>query len=174
MALPKARSAGRRYWWMAFPAAGSRPIPPSPARPACGQPAQSRGDAGGHARARPQPHGERDAAVQADAVDNHARNRRGQRIGNRERGEDQAILRVREMELGLDERREMRERLAVQIIDAGREQEGGEDQPAEAVGGLFTTEALRRGEMRDLPHYCALRVCRQANSKELRVSAPRR
>ena len=74
-------------------------------------PAESAGEAGGDSGARPQPDREADGAVQADAIDQQAGERRAGGVGEGEGAADPAVLRVREVELARQHGRQRGERL---------------------------------------------------------------
>src|ERR1019366_6903499 len=73
-------------------------------------------------------------AIAADAIDQHAGERRAGHVGDGEGRENQAVLRIGKMEFGADQRRQRGQRLPVQVIDGGREHKYRQHQPAEARG----------------------------------------
>jgi hypothetical protein len=96
------------------------------------QPRQSAGETGGDSGHRPHANGDGDGDREADAVDPPSGGGRAGRVRQREGRQDPAVLLVGEMKLAADQNLQRGQRLPVQEIDGGGENERGQHQPAES------------------------------------------
>src|SRR5947207_4373485 len=68
--------------------------------------------------------------MQSDAIDRQPGERCADRVGDRERRDDPAVLGVRQSQLGAQHGGDGGERLTVEIVNGGRQNEDGENEPA--------------------------------------------
>ena len=130
--VPSASSCGWRYVALALPELGmpvASAMPSKVRQPS--RPEKVRVNPVATDAKRPHDHGGAGSGVQTDSIDEHARERRHERVGDREDRLDSAVTRIIQMKFALERRCDGGQQLAIQIIDRGRKHDDPDRQPAQ-------------------------------------------
>ena len=132
-ATAQPRSRRGNHSETAFVAAGQFAASPAPSRKRKPQKLRRpRGERREHGHGRVPEHGDGEAVARAEAVEHAARHRLHHRVGDAERDDDEREVLVRPVNSVFRRRAEDAQRLAVEVVDDGREEEQPADPPAVA------------------------------------------